>query len=53
VQLQFDDGHDSGIYSWSVLHELGREQEQRWAAYLAELGRAASRAEVGGPTVLD
>ena len=44
VQLQFDDGHDSGIYSWSVLHELGREQEQRWAAYLAELeSRGLSR----------
>ena len=37
VQLQFDDGHDSGIYSWSVLHELGREYESRWPAYLAEL----------------
>jgi DUF971 family protein len=44
VQLQFDDGHDSGIYSWSVLHELGREQEQRWAVYLAELeSRGLSR----------
>ena len=37
VQLRFDDGHDSGLYSWSYLHELGVEQEQRWAAYLAEL----------------
>jgi DUF971 family protein len=37
VQLQFDDGHDSGIYSWSYLHELGVEREQRWNAYLAEL----------------
>jgi DUF971 family protein len=37
VQLQFDDGHDSGLYSWSYLHELGREQEQRWHAYVNEL----------------
>ena len=37
VQLKFDDGHDSGLYSWSYLHELGVEQETRWAAYLAEL----------------
>ena len=37
VSLRFDDGHDSGIYSWTVLHELGREREQRWAAYLQEL----------------
>jgi DUF971 family protein len=44
VQLRFDDGHDSGLYSWSVLHELGREYEQRWPAYLAELeSRGLSR----------
>ena len=44
VQLRFDDGHDSGIYSWTVLHELGREYEQRWPAYLAELeSRGLSR----------
>ena len=44
VQLQFDDGHDSGIYSWSVLHELGREYDQRWSAYLAALeSRGLSR----------
>ena len=44
VQLRFDDGHDSGIYSWSYLHELGLEQEARWSAYLAELeGRGLSR----------
>ena len=44
VQLQFDDGHDSGIYSWSVLHELGREHDARWATYLAELeARGLSR----------
>ena len=37
VSLRFDDGHDSGIYSWTVLHELGREQETRWATYLREM----------------
>ena len=45
VQLHFDDGHDSGLYSWSYLHELGREQEQRWAKYVAELdARGLTRA---------
>ena len=39
VQLQFDDGHDSGLYSWSYLHELGREYDARWPAYLAEMDR--------------
>ncbi|MGY6518525.1 MAG: gamma-butyrobetaine hydroxylase-like domain-containing protein [Lysobacteraceae bacterium] len=44
VKLVFDDGHDSGIYSWTVLHELGREQDSRWAAYLANLqARGLSR----------
>lgn len=37
VLLRFDDGHASGIFSWTTLHTLGLEYEQRWAAYLAEL----------------
>ena len=37
VRLVFDDGHDSGIYSWALLGALGREQAERWARYLAEL----------------
>jgi DUF971 family protein len=37
VRLIFDDGHSTGIYSWSYLHELGREREPRWKAYLDEL----------------
>src|SRR3978361_1378639 len=34
VRLIFDDGHDTGIFSWDYLHELGTEHEQRWPAYL-------------------
>jgi DUF971 family protein len=37
VRLIFDDLHDTGIYSWEYLRQLGREQEARWQAYLAEL----------------
>jgi DUF971 family protein len=37
VLLKFDDGHDTGIFSWSVLHDLGTHQEQNWQAYLAAL----------------
>ena len=37
VRLIFDDLHDTGIYSWEYLHELGREQEQRWQRYLGAL----------------
>ncbi len=37
IRIRFDDLHDTGIFSWQYLHELGREQEQRWAAYLQAL----------------
>ena len=44
VRLVFDDLHDTGIYSWDYLHELGREQDRRWPAYLAALeARGLSR----------
>ena len=37
VRLVFDDGHDTGIYSWSVLHRLATEGEALFAAYLKAL----------------
>lgn len=40
VRLVFDDLHDTGIYSWTYLYQLGREQERRWADYLAALAAA-------------
>jgi DUF971 family protein len=40
VRLVFDDGHDSGLYTWKYLHELGVKQAQQWAEYLAKLERA-------------
>ena len=44
VRLVFDDGHDTGIFSWDYLHELGAEQDRRWADYLAALSaRGLSR----------
>jgi DUF971 family protein len=33
VRLVFDDGHDSGLYTWKYLYELGRERDTRWRAY--------------------
>ena len=38
VRIVFDDGHDSGLFSWSYLAELGKEKDGKWAAYLEELG---------------
>ncbi len=40
VLLRFTDGHDTGIFSWTGLHQLGREYEVRWAAYTAALEQA-------------
>ncbi|MET0668327.1 MAG: DUF971 domain-containing protein [Methyloceanibacter sp.] len=37
VRIVFDDGHDTGLFSWSYLRELGEQQEARWQAYLADL----------------
>ena len=37
IRIVFDDLHDTGIYSWTYLYQLGREQEKRWAEYLAAL----------------
>jgi len=37
VKIRFADGHDTGIYAWGYLLQLGREQDERWAEYLAEL----------------
>jgi ATP-binding protein involved in chromosome partitioning len=37
VRIAYDDGHDTGLYAWDYLAELGRDHEARWAQYLAEL----------------
>ena len=37
VRLVFDDGHDSGIFTWNFLSEIGEAKEERWAEYIAEL----------------
>jgi DUF971 family protein len=45
VRIVFDDLHDTGIFSWSYLYELGIEQETRYRAYLAALERAGQSRE--------
>jgi DUF971 family protein len=45
VRLVFDDGHDTGIYSWTYLYELGVEQERRWAGYLQALEKTGLKRE--------
>jgi DUF971 family protein len=40
VRLVFDDGHDTGLYTWKYLYELATEQESKWQAYLDKLEAA-------------
>ena len=40
VKLVFTDGHDTGIYSWDYLYELGAQQSSNWKSYLARLDQA-------------
>ena len=40
VKLTFSDGHDTGIYSWDYLYELGEKQASNWKSYLARLQQA-------------
>jgi DUF971 family protein len=37
IRILFDDLHDTGIYSWDYLHDLGRNQARKWQAYLEAL----------------
>lgn len=34
LQLSFDDGHNTGLYTWTLLYELGRDHSRNWARYL-------------------
>ncbi|MBF0110216.1 MAG: DUF971 domain-containing protein [Magnetococcales bacterium] len=43
VKFTFSDDHDSGLYSWDTLHELGTRQETLWQAYLEALEKAGKR----------
>jgi len=52
LQFHFSDGHDSGIYSWEYLHELCRDQQRRWADYLARLSLAGASREPVGPVLI-
>jgi DUF971 family protein len=47
VQIVFSDGHDTGIYSWSVLRELGENQDVLWARYLERVAAVPGAPEPG------
>ena len=45
VKLAFTDGHDTGIYSWEYLYDLGVKHEANWKTYLARLAQAGKGRE--------
>ena len=45
IQLHFDDGHNTGIFSWDYLRELALGQQTLWDEYLARLQAAGARRE--------
>ena len=49
VLLRFDDGHDTGIYSWETLYDLGRNYDQYWRAYLERLEAAGKQRRTPRP----
>ena len=40
LKISFDDGHDSGLYSWEYLYDLGKNQDTLWQDYLHRLADA-------------
>jgi DUF971 family protein len=42
IRPKFSDGHDTGIYSWEYLHDLGSRQQDLWQRYLARLAAAGA-----------
>ena len=47
VQLHFSDGHNTGIYSWSLLYDYGLQQEVMWQHYLERMAEAGASREHG------
>lgn len=54
VRLNFDDGHNTGLYSWDVLYDLGVNFEKNWNEYLRQLEKAGvERKKTGGHHKVD
>ena len=43
IRLRFDDGHETGLYSWSYLYELGINRDMYWQDYLQRLKEAGHK----------
>jgi DUF971 family protein len=51
VRLVFDDGHNTGLYTWPILYDLCRNQEKKWRRYLERLAAIGKRRPEGGNDV--
>lgn len=43
IRIVFDDGHDTGLYSWRILHDLGVNFERNWGTYCSKLEHAGMK----------
>ena len=50
IQPTFSDGHSTGIYSWDLLYDLGKNQEPLWAEYLARVDAAGASRDIDSTT---
>lgn len=51
VKPTFSDGHDSGIYSWDTLYDLGLHQKEYWQSYLDRLEAAGASRDIDSTTL--
>jgi DUF971 family protein len=50
IKPVFSDGHDSGLYSWDMLYNLGVHHDELWQTYLAQLSAAGASRDFVAPT---
>ena len=53
VKFVFSDGHDTGIYSWDYLYDLGAKKDSNWKSYLARLAQNNASRDVESAPALD
>ncbi len=49
LKLTFSDGHDTGIYTWEWLEDIGRHKDELWASYLEDLAKAGASRDPDDP----
>jgi DUF971 family protein len=49
IRIRFSDGHDTGIYSWDLLYDYGKRQDEMWQHYLKRVQEAGASREPRKP----